>query len=202
MASSTEICNLALSHLGTGKRIADVETERSQEAATFRSLYDIVLDEVLRDYSWPFATKIDDLGLVEEDPNSEWSFSYRYPSDCVFFRKILSGTRNATNNTKVPYKISNDDSGQIILTDVEEAEAEWTMRVTDTAIFPADFTMAFSFKLAERAASTLLGGDPFHIEDKVAAKYLRIAENAMATAGNEEQTELKPESEFILARDS
>jgi hypothetical protein len=202
MASSTEICNLALSHLGTGKRIADIETERSQEAATFRSLYDIVLDEVLRDYAWPFATKIDDLGLIEEDPNSEWSFSYRYPTDCVFFRKLLSGTRNETMNSLVPYKISNDDTGQIILTDLEDAEAEWTMRVSNSALFPADFTMAFSMKLAERASSTLLGGDPFSIGDKVASKYLRTVENAMAAAGNEEQKELKPESEFILARDS
>ena len=47
MASSTEIANLALSHLGNGTEIADLETERSSEASACRRFYDVALAQVL-----------------------------------------------------------------------------------------------------------------------------------------------------------
>src|SRR5688572_11149621 len=111
MASETEIANLALSHLGVGKEIANLETERSQEAVACRRFYDTARDATLRDFSWPFATKIAVLGLIEADPNDEWDYSYRYPSDCLQLRRILSGVRNDTRDSRVPFKLAHDDSG-------------------------------------------------------------------------------------------
>src|SRR5665648_440114 len=98
MSSATEICNMALGHLASGKEIANLETERSAEAIACRRFFDSARDAVLRDFSWPFATKIKALSLIEEDPNSEWAYSYRYPTDCLNFRRILSGTRTDTRD--------------------------------------------------------------------------------------------------------
>jgi len=94
MESDTALCNLAISHLGSSSEIANVETERSKEAAACRRFLSDTKREAFRDLKPPFATVIETLSLVEEDPNSEWSFSYRYPTDCSFFLRILSGTRN------------------------------------------------------------------------------------------------------------
>ena len=91
MASKTEIGNLALSHIGIGKEVANIETEQSAEASALRRVYDTALRKTLRDFNWPFARVIADLGLIEEDPTDEWDFSYRVPSDCVSFRRIPSG---------------------------------------------------------------------------------------------------------------
>ena len=79
MASSkTEIANLAISHLGIGKTIANLELEKSQEAIACRRFYDTVRDSSLRDFPWPFAGKIQALALV----SNEWLYAYQYPSDC------------------------------------------------------------------------------------------------------------------------
>ena len=90
MASKTEICNLAISHLGVGKEIANFETERSEVAAACRRYYDIALQTMLTEFDWGFATRYVTLGLEEIEPNSEWRYSYRYPHDCLKVRRIIS----------------------------------------------------------------------------------------------------------------
>src|SRR3990167_2163908 len=135
MPSEVEICNMALGHLGVGKEIANLETEKSTEASLCRRFYANTRDEALRDFPWPFATKLAALGLIEEDPNDEWGFSYRYPSDCLRLRRLLSGLRNDTRQSRAPYKIGKDDQGRLLFADLEDAEAEYTARITDPALF-------------------------------------------------------------------
>ncbi|MBA3755526.1 MAG: hypothetical protein H0X02_04570 [Nitrosomonas sp.] len=200
MASSTQICNIAIGHLGSGKEIGSLE-EKSQEAAICRRFYQISLEATLRDYSWPFATKIATLALIEETPNLEWSFSYRFPSDCLNIRKILSGVRNDTRQSRVPYKIGQDDGGLLLFTDQSLAQAEYTIIAPDTSRFPPDFVMAFSFRLASYLAPSITGGDPYRLGDKCFKLYAVEIDRAKASAMNEEQTDEEPESEFIRARD-
>ncbi len=201
MASETEICNLALSHLNIGKEVANFETEKSEEASSCRRFYDTARDETLRDFPWPFATKFLTLALVATDPTTEWSYSYRYPTDCSFFRRILSGLRNDNRQTRVPYKISQDDVGLLVLTDTRDAVAEFTVKETDPSLYAADFIMAFSLRLAAMIAPRLTGGDPFKVGERALRLYQFEIQKARATAENEEQKEEPPESEFIRARD-
>lgn len=200
MASKTEICNLALSHLGISKPIANVDTEQSQEASACRVFFNTTRQLVLRDFQWPFATKIIALELVEEDPNDEWKYSYRYPTNCINFRRVLSGIRNDERSTRETYRIVNDSSGQLIYTDQNEAEAEYTLDVTNTEILPPDFVMALSYRLAAYIAPRLTAGDPFKLGDKSAQLYQIEISRAAASAYNEEQPEQLPDSEFISAR--
>lgn len=200
MASPEEICNLALSHIGVGKEIASLDSEKSQEAMACRRVFEPARIATLRDFGWPFATKFVDLGLVKENPTSEWSFSYQYPSDCLHFRKILSGTRNDNRQSRVPYRIVYGASGQEIYTDCEDAEAEYTVDVKDTGRFPQDFVMALSFRIAFLVAPRLTAGDPFKLGDRARTLYDVEVSRAKATAANEEQEEEDPDSEFIRAR--
>jgi hypothetical protein len=201
MASSTEICNMALSHLGVGKEINNLTTESSEEAGACRRFYDMAQDRVLRAANWPFATKIIALNLIEEDPNDEWEYSYRYPNDCIFFRKILSGTRNETRQSRVPYRVAYDSTGRIIFTDTENAEAEYTLRVTDPDKYPPDFTMAFSLLLAHLIAPRLTAGDPFKMGERAFKLYQMEIDTAKANSFNEEQPEQEPSSELERARE-
>lgn len=199
--TEVEICNLALSHLGIGKEIANLATERSQEANACRAFFNVCRDETLNDADWPFATKFIDLGLVEEDPTDEWGFSYRYPSDCVKFRRIISGSRNDTRDTRVPYKIGKDSDGRLIYVDKEDAAAEYTERVEDPLFFSADFVIALSFKLAGYIAPRVTAGDPFKLRQQAMELYVYEISKAQANAFNEQQDERVPESEFINARE-
>ena len=201
MASSkTEICNIALSHLGSAKDVANVETEASQEAGACRRFYDMALKATLRDFPWSFATKIADMQLVEEDPNDEWAYSYRYPSDCLRMRRILSGNRNDTNDTREPYKISRDASGLLIFSDKENAEIEYTKYETDPLAYPEDFVVALSYRLAAFIAPRVTAGDKFKLGAAAMQNYLFEISRAESTSLNEQQADIHPDSEFIRVR--
>lgn len=201
MSSSTEICNLALSHLGVGKPIDNLETEKSQEAAVCRRFYQTARQAVLRDMRWPFAKRIEALGLVEEDPNEEWDYSYRYPVNCLLARRILSGTRNDTQDTQIPFVIASDDSGELIYTDEYQAELEYTFNVTNEALFPPDFVLAFSFRLAAYIAPTITAGDPFKMGARALQMYGLEIYKASSNAFNEQKLDRIVESEFVRARE-
>src|SRR5690606_28194143 len=113
-----------------------------------------------------FATRIVALGLVEEEPNSEWGYSYRYPSDCLMVRRFITGIQPDTQETKIPYRVIGDDDGLLILTNEDEAEIEYTIRATDTLRYPPDFEMALSFRLASYIAPRITGGDNFNLAER------------------------------------
>lgn len=201
MASKVDTCNLALSHLGVSKSIANFDTEKSEEAAAARLFYDIARDTVLRDFDWPFTTKIDTLALVATDPNTEWAYSYRYPTDCLKVRRILSTVRNDDTTTRVPYRLSQDTSGILLFTDMEDAQVEYTVKSENPQLYPPDFVLAFSCYLASLMAPRLTGGDQFKLGERAEARYLRLVGKAEATAAVEERPDQDTQDpEMIRAR--
>lgn len=201
MASKVDIANLALSHLGHGKSISNLETDRSDEANVCRLFYDLCRDSVLKDYKWPFLTKFAALALVEEDPTDEWAFSYRYPTDALEIKRILSGTRNDTRQSRVPYKMGQDNDGKLIYTDMEDAEIEYSAKADDPSKYPPDLVLALSFKLAVYIAPRIAAGDPNKLGARAMQMYEIELSKSLATAFNEEQAEELPDSEFIRSRE-
>lgn len=201
MASKVGICNMALAALGVADQIANLDTERSAEARACRLFYEETVKETLRDQAWPFATKIVTLALVAMDPNTEWKYSYRYPTDCEMFRRILSGQRNDTRDSRVPNRIIADDEGQVILTDEQNAQAEYTFLASDPQRYPPDFAAAVSYLLAVRIAPMVTAGDPFGLQQKNITLYIQAIAKAKSNAANEEQPEVEPDPETIRCRE-
>jgi hypothetical protein len=201
MASSLTICNKALSHLGIGKPIASL-TENSAEAQACNLFYDEVLEVTLRDFEWPFATKYANLVLDESEPNDEWGFSYIYPTNCLAIRKILSGVRSDTEDTKVPYEIGQNGSGAVVIyTDLEDAVLKYTIKSTNAGIYPPDFVLALSFHMASFIAARITGGDKFKLGERALVKYLSYIASAQSNSVNELNSDIRPESEFIRGRE-
>jgi len=202
-ASETELCNLALSHLavaGVTFEIQDLDTEKSKEAQACRRFYAQARDEVLRAFPWPFATVIDNLALVATAPNVEWAYSYRYPSDCLMFRRILSGFRTDALDSRIPYRLGRDASGELVFTDMDSAQGEWTTQVTNVGAFAPDFVQALAFLLASYIGPRVAGGDQYKLADRAYQLYQRSLGVARANAFNEEQADPPPDSEMIRAR--
>lgn len=203
MASSkTVIANLALSHLGIGKEIANLDSENSAEANACRRFYEEARDKTLRDFNWPFATKIASLVLVETTPNNEWAYSYRYPTDCLKIRKIQSGIPYDNRQSRVPYRIAQDDTGLVVFTNLDNAVIEYTKREEVVSLYPSDFVMAFSYMIAFYVAPRLTGGDPFKMGDRAMQMYDLEMSKARANAFNEEQVPVDVESEFVRIRNA
>lgn len=200
MASNTEMANLALSHLASGKEIANLESERSDEAATMRRYYTIAVENALKDYPFSFCNVTETLALVETAPNDEWAYAYRYPSDCLYPIRILSGLRNDSRQTRVPYKIGKDSSGKLIYCDQPNAQLEYTQNVKDWSKFPPDFVMAVSFLLAALASPRICGEDPHKLGERALRMYEYYKTKTNAHDANSQQQEEPPEAEHIRAR--
>lgn len=230
--SQTDIVNLAMSHISE-KTIVNMQ-EKSVEALTANQFYSIALYETLRDFSWPFATKYDNLALIPMTPastnfqvtqaNQNWAFAYQYPSDCLYFRRVLSGFYQDSRQSRVPYVIAKYDfinpppgqgvtptppnytfsptlgSGLYVFTNQQYAQCEYTFLVTDTSTMPPDFIMAFSLRLAAFMVARVTGGDPYHLKQEVMALYDAEITKAKAGALNEEQTPQELPSEFERSR--
>lgn len=184
-----------------GKEISDIETEKSQEASACNRYYSDAIESTLSDAWWPFATRIKALELIETNPNNEWNYSYRYPSDCLTLRKIQSGIRNDTHESRVPYLIASDDAGRIVFTDQQNAICEYTKNISDVSLFNAEFRLAVSFRLAAYIAPRLTNGDPFSLRDKAMNAYYAEVSRAKANFLNEASPGVLPESQFINIRE-
>jgi hypothetical protein len=200
MASKTDIANLAIAHIGIGKEISNLETERSEEAIACRKFYDLARQAVLSDLDWSFSTRFEDLALVETSPTDEWSYSYRYPSFCLNIRRIVSGTRNDTLKSRVPFRVVSDDLGYLIYTDMEQAKVEFTYDITNSEFFPAEFVMALSFRLAMYIVTTTSGGDPFKKKEELLGQYQMEINRAKRKNLNEDGADIVPNSELITYR--
>jgi len=204
-SSNTEIANLALSHLGNGKEIADLDTENSTEARAVRRFYDVAREATLSDFAWPFATKYQTLALVSQQGDAghitdDYRYSYRYPTDCLMLRRIRSFTRDDNRQTRIEYKIAQDAQGQLILADEPVATVEFTILIDQESRYPADFVLALSLRIAAYIAPQLTKGDPFKMGDRALALYMRQIGDAQSSATNEEQPAENAESEYIRAR--
>lgn len=201
MASRTELANMAISHIGIGKEIANIDTEQSEEASACRRYFDTARDAALRDFPWSFATVVSSLSLVSEDPTEEWAYEYRYPADCVKIIRLLSGVRNDTRQSRVPYQVLSGTSARVIYSDEEDAQVEYVKRVTDPSFYPSDFQMAFSFRLAAYIAPRIAKGDPFGLRDKAMQMYEIELSKAKEAMLNEQQVDEEVESEFVRMRE-
>ena len=201
MGSKTEMANLAISHLGQGKEIANVDTERSSEALTMRRYQPVVIEMFLKNFPYSFCNVTVTLDLVESDPNDEWGFSYRFPTDCLKPIRILSGIRNDTRQSRVPYHIGKDDQGGLIYCDQESAQLEYIQFVDDSSRYPIDVFLAMSYLLAGMAAPRICGEDPFKMGDKAMKMYQYFKGQADAADINDQQEEEPPEAEAVRARE-
>lgn len=201
MASKVGTCNMALAHLGILQTISDIDTEQSSEARVCRLFYEKSKNKTLRDYNWPFAKKYQTLSLVEEAPNDDWDFSYRYPLLCLAIRKILSGIRNDTYDSEVKFHIGQDNAGLLIFTDMDEAQIEFTAKCDNPTIFPDDFDIAHSLLLAFMIAPPLTKGDPFKMGLRAFQAYQLMMNQAASNAFNEQKKDNVPKNDLMRARE-
>jgi hypothetical protein len=195
--TDTLIANLALGHVGSSVTIANMLTEKSTEALNCRRFFDLARQSALEDYPWPEATGYATLALVALNPNTDWAFAYRYPTDCVFVRRILTSAGRL--ETEPPaFRIGRDAQGKLIFTNWPNAVVEFTFDVVEASEFSASLVEAISWKLAE-----LIAPATSRIKDMAAqcrAVYEREAQGARSNAANEGQTDPEADADTIRAR--
>lgn len=202
ITSSTDLCNMALRHVAVSQELQDVTSDKTKAAQACRRFYDQVIGEVLRAFPWPFATATVNLTLVASDPTTEWLYSYRYPSDCLFARRILNGvSRIEQPDTRIRFRLQRDASGRLIFTDQPAAQLEYTQRVSAVEEFDENFITAAAFLLAFYIGPSVMEGDPSNLTARASQAYMAAIRTAQALAANEDVPDLPPDSAFITSRD-
>lgn len=197
MATKVEICNIALSRIGNNQLIESLD-EQSQEARQCKLIFDATFEKVLTDFDWPFALSYRSLSLIEETPNDDWAFSYRYPTDCLKIRRIVTGNRKDKQATKIEYETAIDNGVRVIFTDQEEAKVRYTVRIDDPTLWTAGFVSAFAWRLAYEIAMPL-AEEPSRRDAALRGYMMEISEAASAAA-NESEQGAEPETDLISCR--
>lgn len=179
MASETDICNLALAHLGNVANVASISPpEQSIEASLCARFYPMARDALLEMHAWGFATKRVTLAAITESW-PEWDYAYLQPADAVNIIAVLSGDAlddyvTSSGSTALsmnvaigggsyvpqPFSCEVDSLGnQVILTDQANAVLRYSAIVSDTTSFSPLFISCLSWHLASMLAGPLIKGD-------------------------------------------
>lgn len=187
--SSVQISNLALARIGILQGIDDLE-EASDEARACNLHFDACRDDLLAAHDWPFARRTAGLGLVSDDPEDGWAYSYRLPSDCLVARTIGDG---------YAFKITSDASGGLLYANTNPATLIYTARVEDVALLPHDVGMLLASRLAMDVAPALSRSDS--VTDRAAQRFRTDLAAATTTRQNEPEQDEHREAEAISGRE-
>ena len=146
MTSKVDIGNLALAHLGAMPSITSLDPpDGGAYALHCARFYPIALSQILT-HPWSFAMKRQALTLIEEDPNSQWAYSYTIPSDCIRPLHVLQ-SGSTTDHDGIDFIIE----GNAIYCNQDEP----TLLYTTSEINAASFTPLFCDALARLLAYML-----------------------------------------------
>jgi hypothetical protein len=150
MASKVGICNLALTRIGK-ELISDV-TADTAAAIACNAVYEYVLDALLSQTAWNFATRSAALAEVT-DEYTNYDYAYAYPTDCLWAMEIV----NDVSEDPIEFEVVSNSTGT-----QRQAELRYVSRVSNPNLYSASFIMALSAKLAIELAGILVG-DPARV---------------------------------------
>jgi hypothetical protein len=166
MASVTSLCNISLSHIGSAR--IDGFYGNSEEEIQCALLYELARDALLEAHDWTFAKSRFFMSLTAEDPTN-YDYSYIYPADCIIPRRIINpnevsaysfgGEIGSPSIVGTPFMemTSPDGMQKRILTDKEDAELEYTLRITDINMMSSNFQLALTYFLGSMLVIPLKG---------------------------------------------
>lgn len=145
--SDVDICNRALSRLGTRATISALD-ENSTEARTASIWYGATRDTLLRAHDWNFARRRVVLAEQGAAPTG-WAFRYVLPTDCVRLLRLASAVPHIDSPR---FEVAGDATSRFVLCDEPAAEAIYTARVNDPNLYDAGFASALVDQLAAHIA--------------------------------------------------
>lgn len=180
----TELSNEALLRAGITRTIQDID-ENSNDARVCKRVFQQVLEGLLAEYNWRFATRFERLALVAKGLEGTgaadiWAFIYTYPNDCISLHDVRPvRTRPATSSETGKmlyyvdpaeffdgrlshpvwrYEILMSDSGRVVACNIPNAYAKYTSNSISTNNYPPLFREAMIYRMAAALVVALASG--------------------------------------------
>lgn len=162
MASTIDICNLALAHLGEIPSISSIDPpEGSAHAEKCERFYPVARDAALEMRNWSFALKRVQLAQVPDNA-TQWAYKYALPSDIIrpvaipvpgyaFTADFLpwAGGSNRPNSADFITE------GDYLYTNADDAQLLYLFRLTDVTKFTPLFVNSVAWLLASYLAGAI-----------------------------------------------
>lgn len=154
MATKIIVINRALTKLGSEKLMS--ETDNNKASRTIETIYDGLLDRILRAYRWAFAIKRVQLAALADESVYGFQHQYQLPSDCLRIDAVADNIMHGLRNLPVMKRPLWQREGNRILTDIDAPlYLRYGARITDPSQWDASFTDAFCCLLASEMAEPI-----------------------------------------------
>jgi hypothetical protein len=166
------------------ERIDSLEDD-STEAKICKVFYEHERVRLLRMFGWGFARKTDQLALrTNEIPG--WGFIYGLPKECVQVLFVFNeSTVDRHEFTRPDFRIvTATGNDRVIVTNLEDAWAEYTYNCKDTDSFSEEFVEALVHMMAAKMSIPLTQTSDFvqmHMQLAQAALNMAMVEDADET---------------------
>ena len=203
MASVVNLCNMALSHIGSDARVSSISPpDGSVEAGHCATFYDQARTEMLEPGTWSFTLARAALASIT-NPSTAWAYAYTKPTDCLRVLRVLTPSLGVTVFTQdeVTLATSDNDSadfqleGTTLYSNQPDAVVLYVRDVTDTTRFTPSFTSALSYLLSSYLAGPIIkGSEGMKIGDAMRQRAMSLADVAITASANSSsaQTEFTP----------
>lgn len=208
MASVVQICNMALSHIGSDARVTSISPpDGSVEAGHCATFYDQARTELLEPGSWSFSLARARLPQVT-NASDVWAYAYAKPSNCLRPLRILRPSPAMTVFTEDLITLQADDrnsadfdiEGEVLYSNEPDAVLVFVQDVTDTTRFTPSFTGALSFALAAYLAGPIVkGNEGAKLADAMRQRAMSAADMAAAASANASSAENPQHATSIVA---
>lgn len=197
MGSAVDTCNVALSHLGNGRRVAAIDPpDGSVEADYCATFYPIALKELLEAADWSFARTRVALAPVT-NVSTVWVYAYAKPSDCLVPRRILTNDAAKFEQDSADF----DTEGDVLYTNQADAVLVYTRPVSDPTKFSASFETALGLRLASHLAGPVLkGNEGVAAKERLSALAARELKSSTSNDANKTSLTNMPFPSGLMAR--
>jgi len=136
--SKTTLCNLALSMVGE-QEIQDIDAQSGKNEQICSLLYEEVLEQVLQDHPWNFATFRKELAEDLEDPVFGYEHAFLLPTDPRCLQVLFT-------EEKADWKIE----GRKLVTDADTATIAYIGAIEDPNDIPPLVRRVFYLSMAQQ----------------------------------------------------
>lgn len=193
MVSDADVVNVALRMIGS-ERITGLETD-DPAATEANDIYSDLVEDLLRQHFWNFATKRVKLPRMTTDPTYEFDHAYSLPSDWL---RTISVHPDENGYGRMLYKEELVDNKNAIVTSADDVYLRYVARITDPNKWSADFRRAVSSALARDLA--IIRASSNTLQKKMDAQATRDLSRARSTDAMGSSPERRPRGSWVARR--
>lgn len=176
-----KIYNLALSALLLSREVSDVETDKTNEVRILNTHYDIAIESTLQDLDLDSLSTPITLELLANLTDEPWDFVYKYPTNCVFLRRIKSLQITDNRRTHISKRTGLFEGQKAIFTNQENAVGECIPKDVPLSALSPMAGMAIAYSLAQLSAPLLVGKGAKRLRDSINQFYITAKGEAQET---------------------